>query len=637
MLFVGIPSTLFLTGIIAWIGHRDFQTAKQQTRLQAIHLATTEARQLDSTLNSASHIAKTHAALLETNILSSPEQIKKHLLHTLTHYRDLIYGTCIAFEPEQLIPNTTHYAPYAFWQNNTPQYRNLIPPEYNHFQTEWYNLPKKTGKPHWTEPYYDQGGGNVLMTTHAYPIYHNTPNKTFKGVATIDIQLPTLVNNLANIQVAHTGYAILISPQGRILSHPDPSQIYHTNIKHHFPQLHTHLQNKKQGFIRLPNPWRQQQDSWIAYSTIQNSGFTLALIYPRHEIIQPAILSLIEFTLVSLLGIIGLFIALTFISHSITKPISNLSTATAKIANGDLNHPLDHNISFREGRHLAQAFEKMSRDLRTRMSELQENSATKARLTGELNAARRIQTSMLPGKWSTNSSWSHHPDISLDAIMQPAREIGGDFYDHRFLDENHLAILIGDVSGKGVPAALFMAMTQTLFKAYSTPNITPAKIIQNVNHALCNETHTGMFVTTAYAILNTRTSQLQLCNAGHAPPLLLNHNGQTQPLQSQRHPALGLIRNHPFTTTTFQLQPNDKIIFYTDGVTEALNQNRELYGLQRLTQLLQQNHHLPVHKLTQLITHSIHQYTNQQENTDDITILAIKTNPRTPIPNPTET
>lgn len=633
VLFVGIPSALFLTAIIAWIGYRDFHFAVEYTRMQAINLANLEAVRLDGVLSSAAHIPESHAALLENDTLTTPEEIQIHLLNTLERYRGLIYGSCLAFEPGQFTPGVTHYAPYVYWNNGAPEYRNLVPPEYDHFQWDWYNIPKKTGKALWTEPFYDEGGGNVLMTTRTYPLFRkfadptNPGGKVFWGVATIDIELHALVASLAAIKVAQTGYAILISQQGRILSHPDRSQIFVSNISDVFPQLHEHLGSYEQGFVRLLNPWRENEDSWIAFTKIQNGGFTLALIYPLHEVIAPAIRSLLEFILFSLLGIIGLFIALALMSRSVTRPISELSVAAGKIANGDLNHPLDLNISFREGRQLAQAFEKMSNDLRTRMQELQDTSASKARLTGELNAARRIQTSMLPGKWSTQSSWPQHSRISLDAIMQPAREIGGDFYDHRFLDDHRLSILIGDVSGKGVPAALFMAMTQTLFKGYRGPDINPASVLEHVNEALCNETHTGMFVTLVYAVLDIRTHTLELCNAGHAAPLLISSRGEVQPMTSERHPALGLLRKHSFTSTTFKLEYGDKLFFYTDGVTEAFNPEHEQFGGERLIGLLCQQHQLPVEQLTQQVLQAVHQHSDNQENSDDITVLAVQIKP----------
>jgi sigma-B regulation protein RsbU (phosphoserine phosphatase) len=628
VLIIGVPAALFLAGVIAWVGVRDYRQVLEQTRRQAFDLATLEASRLNGVLGQAARIPEMHAAVLESGALKTLADVEGHLINTINRHSGLLYGTCLAFEANQFFPDQTHFAPYAYWKNSAPQFVVLQPPEYDHFQWDWYKLPKSTGKAQWTEPFYDEGGGNVLMTTRTVPLFRTQAGeRKFWGVATIDIAIDTLISSLEAIKVADTGYAFLISPTGRYLSFPDRNQVFHAHLQDKSPGLAEEIMNKEMGFVRHADPLRQQ-DSWIAFSTVQNGGFILALVYPRHEVVRPALNSLIEFGSIALVGITGLFVALIFISKTVTKPIRNLAEAAGKIADGDLNHPLDQHGPIREVRDLAHAFSKMTRDLITRMTELQETSASKARLTGELNAARRIQTSMLPGKWSTHTAWPHHADIALDAVMQPAREIGGDFYDHRFLDERRLSILIGDVSGKGVPAALFMAMTQTLFKGYAGPHTTPVDIMRHVNDALCNETHTGMFVTLVYAVLDVQTGELEFCNAGHASPLLVQPGGQIQPLRSERHPALGLMRKHVFTSSTFKVQPGEKVIFYTDGVTEAFNASQELFGQHRLESLLLQKADEPVEEITQSIMEAVRLHTGDEETSDDITVLAIKMSSR---------
>ncbi|TLD71442.1 HAMP domain-containing protein [Phragmitibacter flavus] len=630
VLTIGVPAAIFLAGVIAWVGLRDYRHALEQTRRQAVDLATLEASRLNGVLGQAARIPEMHAAVLESGALKTLSDIQGHLTNTLNRHSGLLYGTCLAFEPNEFFPDQTHFAPYAYWKGSATQFVVLQPPDYDHFKWDWYNIPKSTGKAQWTEPYYDEGGGNVLMTTRSVPMFRTEANeRRFWGVATIDIALDSLISSLAAIKVADTGYAFLISPNGRYLSFPDRNQVFHANLQDKNPHLAKEIMPKDTGFIRHADPLRQQ-DSWIAFSTVQNGGFTLALVYPRDEVIKPALRSLLELAAIALLGIVGLFLALIFISHTVTRPIRNLAEAAGKIADGDLDYPLDKRVAIREVRDLALAFGKMTRDLRTRMAQLQETSASKARITGELNAARRIQTSMLPGKWSTHTAWPHHADIALDAVMQPAREIGGDFYDHRFLDERRLSILIGDVSGKGVPAALFMAMTQTLFKGYAGPQTTPVDIMRHVNDALCNETHTGMFVTLVYAVLDVQSGELELCNAGHASPLLVKPEGEILPLLSERHPALGLMRKHLFTSSRFQMKPGEKVIFYTDGVTEAFNSDQELFGQQRLESLLLQKAQDPVEDLTQSIMEAVRMHTGDEETSDDITVLAIKMSTRPP-------
>jgi len=389
------------------------------------------------------------------------------------------------------------------------------------------------------------------------------------------------------------------------------------------PELAAAMMSGKEGFVRISEPMKKR-DAWIAYMPVQNGGFTLALVYPNAEIMRDAYRALGDLAIIGLLGLAALFIALIIISRSVTRPITRLAAAARKIADGDLHLSLNDQVNIDEVRDLATAFAKMMSDLRMRMEELKYTTTVKERMTGELNAARRIQMSMLPKEWSDHAAWPRRAEISLHAIIQPAREIGGDFYDYRFLDDNRIAFLIGDVAGKGVPAALFMAMTQTLFKGFSSPDRTASDVMARVNNALCDEAQTGMFVTLLYGVLHVQTGALDLCNAGHPPPFLLGHDQRTTQLQGARNPALGLKRDIAYGSASFQLKPGDKLLLYTDGVTEAFNKERELYSIQRLEQFLKQNSEKSVEEISTGILHDVRIYSGNEEASDDLTVLALK-------------
>ena len=631
VLTIGIPASLFLLVVMAWVGLREFEHTLEQTQREAQDMAQLEAVKLDRVLAEAARVPEVHAAVLESGALKTEANVQAYLTETLARHMDLLYGSCLAFEPHQFSPNKANYCPYVYRKDGKVIFSLLQPPDYNHFDWDWYKVPKKNQQGVWTEPFYDEGGGNVLMTTRTVPLFRkavggdpaSAGEKVFWGVATIDIALDSLIARLDQIHPSRSGYAFLISRSGRFLYHPDRSKVFNSHIKELSPDLAEKIHAQPEGFLRMKDP-HLGLDSWIAYASVQHGGFTLALVYPSQDVFSPARRSALELAAVALLGIVGLFGSLTFISHSVTRPIRKLADASAKIAAGDLEYPLNTGTRIREVHELTLAFGKMTRDLRLRMAQLQESSMLKARLTGELNAARRIQTSMLPREWSAHNHWPHHSDIALHAVMQPAREIGGDFYDHRFLDERRVSILIGDVSGKGVPAALFMAMTQTLFKGYSGPHVTAVDIMGRVNDALCDETYTGMFVTLVYAVLDVESGEMEVCNAGHSPPVLLSQDAAPAPLQSERHPALGLMRNYRFTSSRFMLKPGEKLFFYTDGVTEAFNPEQELFGLARLEHLLLQYGDLPVDQLTQLIMNAVRDHSDSEEISDDVTVLAIK-------------
>jgi len=431
-----------------------------------------------------------------------------------------------------------------------------------------------------------------------------------------------LIRDLQEVRVAETGYAFLVSPAGRYLAFPDATRTMKGMIQGDNPELAGAMMSGVEGFLRTREPW-QTRDAWIAHMPVQNGGFTLALVYPHAEIMSAARRSLLELVAIGVSGLAALFAVLVLIARSVSRPISRLAVAARRIAGGDLQHHFEGEVNIDEVRDLGSAFEKMTRDLRMRMEELKYNTTLTERMTGELNAARRIQMSMLPKEWSADSTRPSGVNVSLHAVIQPAREVGGDFYDYRFLDDDRLSILIGDVSGKGVPAALFMAMTQTLFKGFASPTRTAAEIMSRVNNALCDESHTGMFVTLIYGVLDFRSGALELCNAGHLPPVLIRRDEPARLLQGERHPALGLLRDCQFTSAHFQLQPDDGLLLYTDGVTESVNSAHELYGAARLEELLARLAGGSAGEITAAVIRDVRAHSGNQEPADDLTVLAL--------------
>jgi sigma-B regulation protein RsbU (phosphoserine phosphatase) len=623
VLLVGVPAALFLIGVLIWVATHNFNQSVDQTRASALDLARLQAARLDRILGEAARIPELHAHMLESGALKSPDELQRYLTQVVAR-NSSIYGSCLAFEPHTFVPDREYYAPYCYWKNGQVESTDIGTPEYNPFRWEWYAKPKATHQALWTEPYFDEGGGNTLMTTHSVP-FHKAGTKgtaeDFLGIATIDISLDQLIRDLQDMRVAQTGYAFLVSPAGRYLAFPDTTRTMKGMIQNDNAELAAAMMSKSEGFIRTSEPWRSQ-DAWVAHMPVQNGGFTLGLVYPHAEIISAARRSLQKLVAVGVVGLAALFAILVFTARSVSRPITQLAAATRKIAAGDLDHSLTGEVRINEVRDLRLAFHKMTRDLRMRMEELKYTTTLTERMTGELNAARRIQMSMLPKEWSAAGA-APGVHVSLHAVIQPAREVGGDFYDYRFLDQDRLSILIGDVSGKGVPAALFMAMTQTLFKGFASPARTAADIMSRVNNALCDESHTGMFVTLIYGVLDVRRGMLELCNAGHPPPIHLRHRMPPQLLQGERHPALGLLRDSPFTSAHFQIQPGDRLVLYTDGVTESINAAHELYGSARLEQLLQRHAESSAAEITEAVIRDVRAHSGEQEPSDDLTILAL--------------
>ena len=624
---MGIPSLLFVLAVAGLVTVRSFDHAKEQAEASAMNLARIQAARLDRMLAEAARIPEMHARMFESGALRDEATVQRYLLDVLVQTPG-IYGSCLAFEPESFTPGRRNYCPYAYWKDGKPDLSLLSPPEYDHFQWPWYQEPKRLGHAQWSEPFFDEGGGNVIMTTRSVPFHkpgtEPREQREFWGVATIDISLDTLTKGFSEIAVAQTGYILLISPQGNILSCPDKSKILKLSMTQANASLAEAMVPGSEGFIHTTDPL-YPRSAWVAYTPVQTAGFTLALVYPADEVFTDAYKLLRDLTIMSVVAMVVLFFIIIFVARSVSRPVTRLAHAARKIADGDIGQRLDERSNITEVRELSQAFEKMVRDLRMRMEELRYTTTLKQRMEGELNAARHIQMSMLPREWRDRADWPQHAQVALHAIIQPAREVGGDFYDYRFLDDHRLSILIGDVSGKGVPAALFMAMTQTLFQAHASAERTVSTIMARVNDALCADTHTGMFVTLLYAILNVRTGTLEICNAGHPPPYRVHEDGRPEAIHSERNPALGLVSNFQFVSGIFRLTPGERLFFYTDGVTEALNSVNELFGFERLEAILDETggEERDVEALAKAVISEVQNHSRTREASDDITVLAV--------------
>lgn len=239
----------------------------------------------------------------------------------------------------------------------------------------------------------------------------------------------------------------------------------------------------------------------------------------------------------------------------------------------------------------------------------------------ELNVARNIQHDMLPCIFP---AFPERNEFDIYATMDPAKEVGGDFYDFFLVDDHHLAIVISDVSGKGVPAALFMVIAKTLIKNQTQPGVPLGEVFTRVNDQLCENNGEGMFVTSFMGVLDLNTRELTFVNAGHNPPLLCRKGGGFEFLKTKPGFVLAGLENMIYKEDSIQLGAGDRIFLYTDGVTEAINSSTELYGDDRLVAALNQDVNLSPEQLLAAVKTSMDAFTAGAEQFDDITMLALE-------------
>ncbi len=293
--------------------------------------------------------------------------------------------------------------------------------------------------------------------------------------------------------------------------------------------------------------------------------------------------------------------------------MDNIRTAMNRGAYDFVTKPVDFND-------LETTIEKTIRELELVRNAMKEHDKLIA-IQYDLDTARNIQLAILPKVFPP---FPERNEFEIFAMMEPAKEVGGDLYDFFLLDDDRVGFVIGDVAGKGVPAAIFMAVSRTLIRATAMKGISPDECMTYVNNLLCKDSVSSMFVTVFYGILNFRTGELEYANGGHNPPYLLKSGGEliTMPLTGGL--ALGVEEGFVFKSSTIQLSPGDLLFTFTDGVTEAMDEEYDLYSEERLEEFLRKHYQLSTTELVKEGFVDVHEYAKGAIQSDDITVLAIR-------------
>ena len=387
------------------------------------------------------------------------------------------------------------------------------------------------------------------------------------------------------------------------------------------------------------------EEYFLAFAPIAESGWSYAAVAKVSKVLEKAeksslnisalalervsnLASHIKITMFFLIAsIVLIFLMATKISQKISngfvKPLHILTDGVREIANGNFDKKLDIRTND-ELEHLADSFNVMTDELKTYMDNLTKMTADKERIATELNVATNIQISMLPRNFNFNRD-----DFEIYATMHAAKEVGGDFYDFYLLDENHLMITIADVSGKGVPAALFMANSKTILKNFAMTMTNPddlSAVMKLANDQLCQGNDEMMFVTVFMGLLDLTTGRFIYVNGGHNPPLVYHKStDQFEYMDVKQNIVLAMMDEMDFEQQEIKLESGDILYLYTDGVTEAMDINNNQYGEERLSNCLNKvdkNADLPT--ILKNVRDDLSDHVGEADQSDDITMLAVR-------------
>ena len=312
-----------------------------------------------------------------------------------------------------------------------------------------------------------------------------------------------------------------------------------------------------------------------------------------------------------------------FVKRKIVNPINKIRGASKRMVE-NLENEESIDVSVKTGNEIEElfdSFKEMYRDVKDYITQLSSVTAEKERIGAELDVAKHIQASMLPCIFP---AFPERSEIDIYATMEPAKEVGGDFYDFFMVDDTHLAIVMADVSGKGVPAALFMVIGKTLIKDHTTPGRDLGKVFTEVNQLLCESNSEELFITAFEGVLDLVTGEFVYVNAGHEMPFICKAGGDFEPYKIRAAFVLAGMEGMKYRAGSMTLEPGDKIFQYTDGVTEATNVNNELYGMERLGTILNKVKNGTPHDILPAVKKDIDSFVGEADQFDDITMLCLE-------------
>jgi sigma-B regulation protein RsbU (phosphoserine phosphatase) len=519
----------------------------------------------------------------------------------------------------------------------------------------WYRGATTANGLYWTDIYEDHRGRGPAVTC-AVPFYEQSGGRRIlRGVARSTVMLSDFSRVIDLAGLGRTGQLFILDRDGTKIYASDGAEITldeHGNINgENFPQsADPHLRSlglsMTLGATGITELEIDGLPVYVAYAPIQTLGWSLGVAVSAQEVsastmlIENQIWRVTEHTqagidryILILAGIIAALLLLTLLgvaffsvrfTHAITGPILTLNDRVHEIAGGNL----EREVVIKTGDELEQlavSFNMMTSQLRRHIEEIARVTAERQRLNTELDIATQIQVGMLSQNFPPFPGRKN--EFDLYAQMHPAREVGGDFYDFFFIDDDHFALIIADVSGKGIPAALFMATTKTIIKNRLQSGEDPALALEIINRQLCDNNITYMFVTVWLCVLEITSGRLVYVNAGHNPPLLKQGTGGFSFLTSPPDLPLASMDDTRYHCRELSLAHGDTLFLYTDGIVEAtasVDAAGDFYGKDRFRDFLDANSGMPLREIFSRLSADIAAFCGGTEQSDDITMLAIR-------------
>ena len=602
-----------------------FSVSRQAIRQEAVNHATEILENTTLRVNSILErveVATNNTDWLINRHLDGPDSMFVYSRRLLENNPDL-NGCSIAFEPDFFKQKGRYFSAFSLRNDGeilTTQEGNE---HYEYFYMDWYQLCKLLDRPVWTEPFIDYNPEDIyskdMIASYCKPIKDKSGK--YVGTISVDLSLTWLSNTISAVKPYPHSYSIMIGQGGTFFVHPDSTKLFfHTIFTETLEHEDTALTALGHAMQRGEEGMRQLvidgQESYVFYKPLGNTGWSVAIVCPESDIFGAFNRLRRAVTIAVLAGLLLLLLVSIQIITRELKPLRRLADQAGVIAKGNFDETLPESGRVDEIGQLSQSFSDMQRSLAGYIEELKQTTAQKASIESELKVASDIQMSMVPRIFP---AFPNRPDIDLYASMTPAKEVGGDLYDF-FVQDERLYFCVGDVSGKGIPASLFMAVTRNLFRIVAQQGRSPEEIATQINLILSHDNEQNMFVTMFIGCADLKTGHLDYCNCGHNAPLI---DGQFMKLQYTNRP-IGIWEEGGFIGESIDDIRGCQMLIYTDGLNEAENPQKQLFGEHRLQELMAGALSLNSEQVIDMLQEAVERHRDGAAPNDDLTLLCLK-------------
>lgn len=603
-----------------------FVQARDAVRQEAINRASQILNNTALRVTGILNRAEVASNMIEWLVMRHPDRPDSMFVYSEAALKENpdFFNCSIAFEPYFFEKYGRYFSAYSKRNGDSIRTMQGGSDSYQYFYMDWYLMPKLLDKMCWTEPYMDLDvatNTKEMLTSYCNPIVDKEGK--FLGVVNIGLSLSWLSNTISAVKPYPNSYSIMVGHGGTYFVHPDTTKLLNETLFTETLEredtaktaLGHAMQRGEEGMRQLNV---DGVDSYVFYKPLGQTGWSMAIVCPESDIFGG--FDRLRRTVMTIVTV-GLLLMLFFFIRIITselRPLRRLAQEAETIASGQFDTKLPDFKRTDEIGQLSHSFGNMQNSLVSYIEELKTTTAQKASIESELNVASSIQMSMLP------SVFPNREGLDMYASMTPAKEVGGDLYGYLLIDDS-LYFCLGDVSGKGVPASLFMAQVTRLFRTLANQQMPPAEICTRMNDALSgDENPTNMFVTMFIGLVDLKTGHLSFCNAGHNPPIIGGGESHGDFLKMLTNFPIGVLPDLEFQGEEISSIKGRPLFIYTDGLNEAENMENDQFGDDHLLDILRNTHFDSARQVIETLAAEVEHHRGGADPNDDLTMMCLR-------------